>query len=494
MWPAFIHWPPDMIDFLREMWLHIAGALTIIAALLASGHAVLQKRDNRAAAGWVAVVWLAPIAGPILYLLLGINRIRRRGTELRRERLQLRATTEELQYETQHLREVVPERGQHLLGLGNLVDRVTRTPLAPGNAVDPLLMGDVAYPAMIEAIDAAEDSIALCTYIFDNDTAGRMFADALERAVRRGLQVRVLIDSVGARYSWPPIVRGLEKRGVNVARFLHSSLPWRMPYINLRTHRKILVVDGQIGFTGGMNIRSGHLLKLNRRSPVQDIHFRIKGPVVRQMMHVFAEDWAFTTKEMLDGDLWFPPIEPQGSVVARGIPDGPDRDLGHLPLTLLGALARSQYSVKIVTPYFLPDTALITSLNVASMRGVEIDIVLPETNNLLLVKWAMNAQLWQVLTQECRVHLSEPPFDHSKLMIVDGTWSLIGSANWDPRSLRLNFEYNVECYDERLAATLSEIVDEKIRRSRRVTLEQMDARSFPVRLRDGFVRLFTPYL
>jgi len=483
-----------MIEVLQELWLLLLGVAGFVAAVLASGHAVLQKRDARAAAGWVAVIWLAPGAGPILYFLLGINRIRRRGTELLRERLHLRATTEEMRYEAEHLEHVLPSGSHHLIGLGNLVDRVTRRPLAQGNSVEPLRNGDVAYPNMIEAIDAATDSVALCTYIFDNDTAGRMFADALSRALRRGVQVRVLIDSVGARYSWPPIVGRLQRRGINVARFLHSALPWRMPYMNLRTHRKILIVDGRVGFTGGMNIRSGHLLNLERKSPVQDIHFRIEGPVVQQMMHIFAEDWAFTTRELIEGELWFPHLEPVGSVIARGIADGPDKDLGNLPWTLLGALARAQHSVKIVTPYFLPDASLVASLNVASMRGVKVDIILPEKNNLLPVKWAMNAQLWQVLTHECRVHLSPPPFDHSKLMVVDGAWALIGSANWDPRSLRLNFEYNVECYDEDLASRLDAIAEEKISRSRRVTLADMDGRKFPVRLRDGIVRLFSPYL
>ncbi len=138
-----------MIEVLQELWLLLLGVAGFVAAVLASGHAVLQKRDARAAAGWVAVIWLAPGVGPILYFLLGINRIRRRGTELRRERLHLRATTEELRYEAEHLEHVLPSGSHHLIGLGNLVDRVTRRPLAQGNSVEPLLNGDVAYPNMI---------------------------------------------------------------------------------------------------------------------------------------------------------------------------------------------------------------------------------------------------------------------------------------------------------------------------------------------------------
>lgn len=483
-----------MVDLLRELWLHIAGALTILLATIASGHAVLQKRDVRAAAGWVAVIWLVPIAGPTLYLLLGINRIRRRATELRRQRLHLSATTTEMQTHHVGLVAALPGESEHLDALARLVDRVTRTSLAAGNRVEPLVNGDEAYPSMLQAIEHAERSIALSTYIFDNDVTGRSFVDALGRAVERGVEVRVLVDSVGARYSWPPIMGLLARQQVRVARFLHSVWPWRMPYMNLRNHRKLLLVDGRVGFTGGMNIRVGHVMAAKTRSPVCDLHFKVVGPVVTQMMHVFAEDWAFTTRELLTGEVWFPVVEPCGPVVARGIPDGPDHDLDKLRWTILGALARARHSVRVVTPYFLPDPTLVTSLNLAALRGVRVEVVLPDKNNLPFVKWASQAQLWQILSRDCRVFYLPPPFDHSKLMVVDGAWALIGSANWDPRSLRLNFEFNLELYDAELGRRLDLIVDEKIAVAREITLADVDGRPFPVKLRDGVARLFTPYL
>lgn len=483
-----------MFDFLHGLWLQIAGGLTILLALIASGHAVLHKRDVSAAAGWVAVIWLTPVAGPILYLLLGINRIRRRAGELRRQTLHLRATTMEMQSRHVGLVSALPEESSHLDALARLVDRVTRTPLAVGNAVEPLVNGDEAYPSMLRAIDNAERTIALGTYIFDNDVSGRSFADALGRAVERGVEVRVLIDSVGARYSWPPIMKLLMRQQVPVARFLHSVWPWRMPYVNLRNHRKFLIVDGRIGYTGGMNIRAGHVMAAKTRSPIQDVHFRIAGPVVTHLMHVFAEDWLFTTRELLTGEAWFPTIGPEGPVVARGIPDGPDHDFDKLRWAILGALARARHRVRIVTPYFLPDTTLVTSLNLAALRGVAVDVVLPDKNNLPYVKWACQAQLWQILSRDCRVFYSPPPFDHTKLLVVDGAWALIGSANWDPRSLRLNFEFNVELYDAVLGGRLDAIVDEKIAAAREITLADVDGRPFPVKLRDGVARLFSPYL
>lgn len=388
----------------------------------------------------------------------------------------------------------LPSPVRHLHTLAELVDRVAARPLTSGNAVRPLLNGDEAYPAMLEAVDAATRSIALSTYIFDNDHAGRLFLDALERAVRRRVEVRVLIDGVGARYSRPSIVKELRERNVPVALFGRTLLPWRMPYMNLRSHRKIMVVDGQVGFTGGMNIREGCLIERPAKSPIRDLQFRIEGPVVGHLMQTFAQDWVFTTHEQLTGWLWFPILQEVGEIVARGVNDGPDEDFERARLVFLGALACAERSVRIVTPYFLPDAGLISALNVTALRGVDVQIIVPEKNNLVIVQWASTAQLWQVLLRGCHVFQTPPPFDHSKLMLVDDGWALFGSTNWDPRSLRLNFEFGVECYSTELTERLSRIVDRKLEGARRIRLADVDGRALPVKLRDGVARLAAPYL
>jgi cardiolipin synthase len=282
--------------------------------------------------------------------------------------------------------------------------------------------------------------------------------------------------------------------GVDVAKFMDSPIPFRNPYMNLRNHRKILVVDGRVAFTGGMNIREGCLLHRNPSHPVQDLHFRVEGPVVGEIMDAFTTDWGFTTQEHLGGDTWYPALGPRGPIVARGIPDGPDEDFETIRWAIHGALSVAQRSVVIMTPYFLPDQSLITTLNLAALRGVDVDIVLPEVCNLRFVQWACMAQLWQVLERGCRIWLSPPPFDHTKIMLVDDAWALIGSANWDPRSLRLNFEFNVECYDTELVARLSALAAGRRNASRELTLEDVNRRSLPVKLRDGVARLFSPYL
>lgn len=476
----------DWLTKLADWWHYLVAAVALLLAVLGSGHAILYKRDTRSASLWVGFIWLAPLVGSVAYFMFGVNRIRRQAAELRDANRGKEICTVESDLRLCS--------APHLTSLVHLVDQVVGKPLLPGNSVEPLINGDEAFPAMLEAIAHARDSITLASYIFDNDAAGHRFVEALAQAQARGVEIRVLVDDTGARYSWPSIVRPLKKHRIPVARFLPSLAPSRVLAINLRNHRKVMVVDGRIGFTGGMNIRAGNCLKDNPKHPVQDIHFRLRGPIVRQLQEVFIEDWEFTTQETLSDGKWLPELNPCGTVTARALPDGPDEDYDKLRLVIKGALATARHYVRIVTPYFLPDATLISALNLAALRGVRVDIVLTGDNNLPFVHWATVAHLWQMLERGCHFWLTPPPFDHSKIMVVDDCWSLIGSANWDPRSLRLNFELNVECYDEALAAKLNEIIDQKIRLARRITLEEVDGRNIPVRLRDGIARLLTPYL
>jgi cardiolipin synthase len=474
-------------------WPRLTALVTLAITLAASLHAILRKRDARAAIGWVALIWLAPLVGALVYALLGINRIRRSVRVGARKDRHEQHVAPDARPDDAQLRATLGDDA-HLLPLAKLGDAVVRRPLVAGCSVTPLSNGDEAYPAMLDAIAGARRSVAMVSYIFDNDAAGARFRDALAAAAARGVEVRVLVDAVGARYTFPSIIGTLKRAGVRAATFLPTLIPTFAPYANLRNHRKVLVVDGTVGFTGGMNIRAGHVLASRSSHPVQDLHFRVEGPIVAQMMDVFAEDWAFTTAEVLEGERWWPPLARKGHVLARGVSDGPDDDFEVLRWLLLGAIASARSRVRIATPYFLPDTALVTALNVAAMRGVRVEILLPERGNLPLVQWAVTAQLWQVLERGCRVLLGGPPFDHTKLVLIDDTWSLIGSANWDPRSLRLNFEWNVELYDREASAALHAIFDAKLARAREISLAELDARPFPVQVRDGIARLFSPYL
>jgi cardiolipin synthase A/B len=485
---------PNLWEFAHSAW-HIGFAgFALLLALVASGHAVLFKRDSRSAIAWVGFIWLVPLVGAVVYFIFGVNRLRRHAADLRENLERYQAPVAHPACFPEELHQHLPPHTSHLEMLARVVGQVVDRPLLSGNTVKPLVNGDEAYPAMLESIQQARRSISFETYIYDRDEVGIELARALGDAQRRGVKVRVLIDAAGTRYSFPTILRTLRQEKVPHARFLPLLGGWRLLSLNLRTHRKILVVDGTDGFTGGMNIRVGHCLKRNPPRPVQDLHFRVRGPVVAQLQEAFIDDWHFTTGEALRGEDWVPKLSAVGSVLARGVSDGPDEDFEKLRWTLLGALSIARRSVRIVTPYFLPDPAVVSALNLAAMRGVEVDIILPSRSNLPFVAWASQAMWWQVLQHGCRIWLTPPPFDHSKLMLVDGAWALVGSANWDARSLRLNFEYNLECYDAPLVRELEGLVEAKRKSARPVTLAEVDERSLAIRLRDGVARLLTPYL
>ncbi|MEO8350273.1 MAG: phospholipase D-like domain-containing protein [Chthoniobacteraceae bacterium] len=482
----------EWIDWLLHGGRYLVAAVTLSIALLASGHAIIWKRDSRSAVLWAVVIWLVPLVGPLFYLLLGVNRVERRATALRREDGRAKpAPQDNLCAPVPDAECAVPETLQPLATLvGQLVPRA----LLPGNRIEPLIDGAEAYPAMLGAIEGARESLAIATYILDLEGIGRQFVEALGRAVARGVAVRVLLDDTDARFSWGSAARALRRAGVPVGVFNPTLVPARFHAINLRNHSKILVADGRVGFTGGINIATDYWRAGNSGECSRDLHFRLQGPVVAHLAEVFAADWQFATDEALAGEKWFPALASCGPMAARGIECGPDENFERLRWTIHGALAVARTSVRILTPYFLPDAGLISALSVAAMRGVEVDIILSERNDLPPVQWAMNAQLWQVLERGCRVWFAPGPFDHSKLMLVDGAWSLFGSANWDARSLRLNFEFNVECYSVELGQRLETLVESKRAAARRVTLQEMDARPLPVKLRDGLARLFAPYM
>jgi cardiolipin synthase len=479
----------DFLEGIPGYWPYLTAVFSVLAALFASAHVLLHKRDTRAAALWIGIIWFAPVVGAVLYLILGVNRIRRRAVLLGVHGTFSRPIPEDLGEED-------TKQIEHLHLLARTVNSVVNRPLTSGNCICALVNGDEAFPAMLKAIDAAQKSISLCSYIFDNDSIGKRFAVALGRAVKRGVAVRVLVDAAGLRYSWPSVTYALRRARVPYARFLPSSLlaPWRAATINLRNHRKSLILDGKLAFTGGMNIRRGNILAAKPPSPVQDLQFQVEGTVVAQLQEAFANDWAFTTREILDGPVWFPELSDCGAIIARTITDGPDGDFEKLRWTLLAALAGAQTSIQILTPYFLPDIALIAALNLAALRGVRVDIILPERNNLPVVDWASRALWWQVLERGCRIHLTKPPFDHSKLMVVDDHWVLLGSANWDARSLRLNFELNLECYGRSFAEQMSALIARKLKDSREIKLADADARPVSLKLRDATARLFSPFL
>ena len=482
----------DIGHLLVRYWPHIVFLVSIVASLATAIHAAMTKEDVRAAIGWVAVVIFSPLLGATFYLFAGINRVRRkRVSQQRRLAESERESIQRL--EVKHLDDSFDEHIKPLKRLGN---EINSNVLLEGNQIELLAGGDQTYPAMIAAIESAQSSIALQSYIFDHDGIGLRIAQALIDAQQRGVQVRVLIDAVGAKYSRPPITQMLEQAGVRIGRFLPTAIGLRLVYANMRSHRKLLVVDGQHALTGGMNIREAFTHEFAGEQVAVDTHFRVRGPAARHLMESFAHDWEFTTGERLEGEGWFAPVDVS---LTRGVPirvilSGPDRAIGRNQSMLLGALSVARHHVRIQSPYFLPEPVLIGALVTAARRGVTVDVVIPANNNLKLVSAAMEAQLDLMLHGGVHVWRADGSFDHSKLLTVDDQWCYVGSSNVDPRSQRLNFELDLEVYDRQLAREIAACIDRKISTARRATLAELANRPFWLRLRNRFIWLASPLL
>jgi cardiolipin synthase len=468
---------PDNLAWLGEL----AAVAHVVIASGVTIHVLLYKRNIGTSISWMGIAWLSPFVGGILYYALGVNRVKRRAMRLRRERSHM--------FLVEEVAPDAPDAGP-LTPLEYAIGRLTGLSAESGNKVSLLRNGEQTYPAMLAAIDAAEKSVGLASYIFRDDTAGMPFIQALIRAHRRGVQVRVLIDGIGSGYFRSGTYERLLEAGVPVDRFLHSYVPWKTPFLNLRNHRKLLVIDGRIAFTGGINIGAENLLATNPVHPVRDTHFRLEGPVVEQLTEAFADDWVYETGEKLLDQAWFPELAPCGDAVARVITSGPDEDLEQIEFAVLHAISCARRSVRVVTPYFLPPDVLTTALGLAAMRGVAVDVFVPEHSNHRVLDWARRVSLRSLVEGGCRVWLMPPPFDHSKLMCIDDVWSLIGSANWDTRSFRLNFELNVEIQDEAFTQMLMEAAP----KGRALTLSEIEGDSFPLKLRNNAARLLQPYL
>ncbi len=473
-------------------WMFLGFNISV--SIVAASHALFFKRTPQSALGWIAVCLMFPLVGPFFYFLFGINRVKNRARKLEHKSPHhlLKAKSSSAAHDS--FCGVTGFKDSELYtGIASVSDRLCRLSLVDGNRIELLRDGEMAYPSMLEAIKRAKRRVFLSTYIFDTDGMGREFIRVLGDAAKRGVDVRVIVDGVGEFYSIPRASTLLQREGISHARFLAPRIIPPMVHINLRNHRKILVIDGETGFTGGMNIGDRHLVqKAPQRKRASDTHFLFTGSVVRQLEQAFIEDWSFCTGKALVPTKGLPLRT--GEAVCRAVIDGPSEDTQQLSKILLGAISIAQKHVQIMTPYFLPSNEMISVMQTSALRGTKVEIVLPEQNNLPYIQWACNNMLRDLVPYGVELYFQPPPFVHSKIFVVDGSYAQVGSANIDPRSLLLNFELNVEIYDQDFSGRLSDHISAAVRRSKRVKIEKLNERSRLAKTRDALVWLFSPYL
>ncbi len=481
---------------------HLLDTLTLIflniCNVIAAIHIMLTRKEPTSSLCWIAVCFALPGFGLILYLVFGVNRIQTVASQWHSERKFNRAHPEIVEANSEvDLPESMPSFPDfpNFFRMKHLGDRVGEEKLLTGCHVTPLFNGSEAYPEMIKAMDSAMSTIYLATYLFGPTGIGQEIIQALYRAHQRGLEVRVVIDGVGAMYSWPTAYRKLKKLGVPVALFLPPFKSWFYTlHLNLRSHRKLLIIDGTLAFTGGMNIHPDNYSKNPDELPeILDIHFKVKGPVIGQLQDSFARSWFFATGQLLHQVFYFDG-EAHGDMLCRGVNDGPSQNLPKISLLIRGALCSAKYSIKIMTPYLILDQSMRTFFTTAALRGIKVEIIMPQANNLAFVQWASESLFPTLLKCDLQLYYRSGHFAHTKILIMDDQYVLLGSSNIDNRSMYLNFEYGLEVYSERFASQLIFHFEEVKSKARRITYAYLQSRSLGIKLRNAFFNLFSPYM
>lgn len=454
---------------------------------------LLERRSPQATLAWILTLALMPYVGIIVYLLVGPRRLRRKARRYAWARSQVAHTTGRLRKAAPALSRDVPlspPAGQ----IAALIDRVDNMPPGRAQRIQWLHDGDACYASLEEAIGAARHHVHLEYYIWDADRTGTRLRDLLCRKAREGVEVRFLVDALGSPLG-RTFLRPLREAGAEVAWFNRISLArFRPGLFNFRSHRKIVVCDGQVGFTGGINVCDDESAAVKGRLAWRDTHLRIEGLPVGWLQRTFLEDWFFATGGGPRSDIYFPAAgqEAQGPWVQIAT-SGPDYDWYAIHKLFFATISAARRRVLISTPYFVPDEPILAAIEGAALRGVDVRLLLPKQNNSFLVAQAARSYFNELLQAGVQVYEYGPRFLHAKTLVADDV-ALVGTANMDNRSFRLNFEVMAAIYDAPAAEELAQTFAADLRHAERYSGRRARHTPFHQRLVQSAARLLGPVL
>ena len=371
---------------------------------------------------------------------------------------------------------------------------LTGMPLAEGNRVEILKNGVCFFPSMLSAIRAAKRTINLEFYIYWDGEVGRQFAEALAERARAGVQVNVILDAVGSSAMSRDLVLFLQRNGVAVE-WYHPIRWYTLSRVNHRTHRKILICDGEVGFSGGVGIADNWLGDADSRDHWRETVVRVEGPVVTQMQFAFMDNWVKSRGELLTGLDYFPSVEPTGHHLTQVIKSSPSEGSSTVKLLYIISIVSAAKSIYISNAYFLPDKDTLRALEGAVRRGVDVRVIVPgEYTDVPIVRQASRLHYEVLLRRGIRIFEYQPTMMHAKTMVVDGAWSTVGSSNFDERSFRLNDEVNVNILDDGIAVQMEAMFFEDLARSREITMRRWFERPAWERMKERIAGIFKPQL
>lgn len=453
---------------------------------------VARRRSLLSALSWLAVIFFQPVIGSVLYFFLA-EHFFARHVERHRKTVERSRSRERLAFQSRF--HVPPAIHGDERALAELTTRLGGFELVGGNTVEYLEAHRGAVDRMVEDIRGARDFVHLLFYIFEEDDCGWRVARALADAADRGAECRVLADAVGSRRFFKSVAPWLEERGVRTHRVLPFSLLLRrLRPLDLRNHRKLAVIDGRVAYTGSMNVLDADASAGGEPVPWKDLMVRITGPAVLQLELVFREDWIFNVDEELDGADLLPEPATGGDVGVQVVPSGPTSRVETFHHLLVSALNEAEERIVITTPYFIPDQATLVALELAARRGAEVELVVPARSDSRFVTAASRAHYIDLLDVGVQVHLHDGGFLHAKTLTVDHDLALIGSANFDRRSFRLNFELNLLLFDAGAVDGLVEIQERYLEESTPIDPALWGDRAWIRRMGEDMARLVSPLL
>jgi cardiolipin synthase A/B len=457
---------------------------------------ILEKRSPFKTAAWILVLILLPVFGVIFYLFF--------GQEYRKQKLfsrkGLKSLTRYRRLSFRQLRQFeqtlknLPPKATEKENIIRLLLKNSNALLTTGNRLKIMNNANDTFAAIFEAIEKARHHVHLEYYILEDDEIGNRLKELLIDKSRQGVEIRVIIDDVGSWSLGKKFIAGLRSNGIEIYSFMEVRFPRLTSRVNYRNHRKIVVVDGNIGFTGGINFADRYLKGVKDIGPWRDTHLQIEGDAVGCLQMVFAADWFFVIHENLTGRKYFPVLKETNGTPVQISASGPDSDWDSINQAYFAALSNAKSKIYIASPYLMPPLEIIYALKTAALSNVDVRILMPEKSDSVIPHWSSFSYIEDLLEAGIRVFFYKTGFIHSKYLIVDGVFSTVGTTNLDFRSLETNFEVNAFIYDEVFTADLEKQFKADLRNSREIKLDDWKQRKWHFKLRESLAHLVSPLL
>jgi cardiolipin synthase len=482
------------LTWLHQLEIQITFLVSVASILVTIPWILVTKKDSTSAVAWCLLVIFVPVFGAIFFVLFGYQHVNRPLKRKRRHKKRFGATPGQTPAGARSSPAGVAEPGPSWEGMSHLAERFGAFPLTQGNDVTIYHDGVTAFPAMLKAMEAARHHIHLEYFILQPDLTGTSILELLAKKAKQGVEVRLLYDAMGSHRLPRRMLKPLGTAGGRYSVFLGVNLLRRRIQVNMRDHRKILIVDGQTAFTGGLNIGDEYVGKTRRFGFWRDTHLQVQGPAVAHLQRIFREDWDFAAGEYVKGAAYTPDVSTRGTHAVQVIHSGPDQELKSIREIYFAAILRARRRVWIASPYFVPDAGLRDALCLAGYLGVDVRLLGQYRPDKWVAFFAGRYYWGDMLAAGVKIYQYTKGMMHAKVVVVDGEWASVGSANLDNRSLYLNFEVNCLLYSPEAAAELERAFEDDFSHSIELKRDAFDRRPWPGRMVENACRLLSPIL